>query len=156
LTIPTRENQIRIEYTTESFDPYASTLKPDSLVLHHATFFAWVRALDGQEKAAIKLGTGNQQAHAHGQAIMASLGGNKDVEEGRVTTRAYLAVMLVKSPKVGKKYTTSDGRDGKSRKITLGWKDAQGVSANPAFWDVVNQILDLDTQSPVDRANCRL
>jgi hypothetical protein len=61
LTIPTRQGQIKLEWTIESFDPYATTFNS----IRASLFFDSLEALDDLDRAAIKVGPGLRQPHAH-------------------------------------------------------------------------------------------
>ena len=142
LTIPTRNDQIRLEWTGEPFDALRfNKVQADC-------FFAWIKNLDGQERLAIKIGTGLRQADAHAQAVGDSLKHRGIRGEKKIARREYTKILFVKSPEIGKYFTISEPKlDEEGQLSRTMWDDGKG--ANQIFWATANQILDLDTHSPV-------
>ena len=150
LTIPTRKGQIKLEWTITSFDPHASRFNS----IYASLFFASIKTLDDQDRAAIKVGIGLRQPHAHDQAVKDSLEEKEVPGKKKITGKEYPAVMIVKSPEGGKRFTLRESKEDEERQKhgipkleTAKWNDSK--DANQVFWDNVNQILDLDTHSPV-------
>jgi hypothetical protein len=97
LTIPTRSGRIKLEWTTQLFDPYTSTFNS----VHASLLFASIKALDDQERAAIKIGAGFRQFYAPSQATMNPLREKHIANRKEVVEKKYPAVLLSKIHNMG-------------------------------------------------------
>jgi hypothetical protein len=104
LTIPTRSGRIKLEWTTQLFDPYTSTFNS----VHASLLFASIKALDDQERAAIKIGAGFRQFYAPSQATMNPLREKHIANRKEVVEKKYPAVIIIKDPQYGKRFTIDE------------------------------------------------
>ncbi|KAL6244873.1 hypothetical protein RBB50_008401 [Rhinocladiella similis] len=129
VTMPTQDEGTKLEWTVTSFDPQATTFNST----HASLLFASIRALDGQDRAAIKIGVGLRYATNIGSV--------------------YPAVMVIKSPKEGKRFTICGWNEDVARQANsnarLGVARLDNVTGpNNTFWDSVNLALGLDIHFP--------
>lgn len=150
LTIPTRKAEMKLEWTIQSFDPHTSTFNSAQASL----LFASIDALDDQERAAIRIGSGFRQVHTQSQAATSAPKETGVTDKIKIVQKTPPAVMLVKDPHEGKRFTIAGfNEDGETHDYTpempniTNWNNDKG--GNQVFWNTLNQILDLDTHSPV-------
>ncbi|KAK6382267.1 hypothetical protein LTS17_004154 [Exophiala oligosperma] len=139
VTIPARRGNEILEWTVRSFDPFATTFNS----AHASEFFALIKALDDQDSVAIKVGV--RLRYAPYQVLP---------DYVRDPRYRYPAVMIVKSPGLGKHFTVcgpaQDAAYQTARTTTLNtMRLDDSIGAGHAFWESLNQVLDLDIHFPI-------
>lgn len=126
LAVPGQRWQANIETKVMTFDPHATTFNS----VHASLLFSSIKALDDQDKAAIKVG----------------------VRSSCTTDGEYPAVMIAKTPGYGKLFTVCGPKRNAARQRAPMLNTERlhdGIGADHVFWESLNQVLDLDTHFPV-------
>lgn len=141
---------MKLEWTIQSFDPHTSIFNS----VQSSLIFASIHALDDQKRAYIRIGSRFRKAHPLSQTSKNSLTETCVMDKDRIVEKNHSAAMIAKYPNEGNRFTIDKQKeDGERHKDApealqiIDWNCDEG--GNQIFWNTVNQILDLDTHSPV-------
>lgn len=129
-----QENRALLRWDVTTFDPFTKDISSHAA----SRLFLALKMLDSLERAVIKIGPGYDSPY-HKKVLSR-------------TGKRCPAVIILKSPSVEKSFTV-DGHDlaaGRTEHLSV-VKLVNQTGANQVFWNHVNQIMDLDTHSPVSQ-----
>lgn len=147
---PTRYSVVRVKWTIHSFDTQPS--RPSRTLV--SSLLDCLNAMDGRNNIAVRVGLGLQQIRTRDQAVNSPPGASRVGTKPSVINPCRKAVMIVSNPVSGKRFTICDWKQrpnhhqGPPAKLHVHyWND--GALTQLLFWNVVNQILNLDACDPV-------